>query len=146
MTPIPDRHGTERAVVADGPVESRWAGRFRIFRYEVRCWRDGVIQDLAEAVQSPQQLSHDPQCAQRLLDVASSLPTPVWGRDELGAGEMWNSNSVTSWLLARGGLSPERIEPPGGGRAPGWSAGVVVASRSAPSDPASGVSEVRRPA
>jgi hypothetical protein len=42
---------------------------------------------------------------------------------------MWNSNSVTSWLMASGGLCPESIQPPAGGRAPGWKAGAVVARR-----------------
>ena len=32
--------------------------------------------------------------ARRLLDLVATVPTPVWGRDELDAGEMWNSNSV----------------------------------------------------
>ena len=40
----------ERVVVAEGPVGIRAAGRFRLFRYEVRRWRDGVIPDVAEAV------------------------------------------------------------------------------------------------
>jgi hypothetical protein len=53
----------------------------------------------------------------------------VWGRDELRAGEMWNSNSVISWLIARSGLDVESIRPPARGRAPGWRAGVVVAIR-----------------
>jgi hypothetical protein len=57
------------------------------------------------------------------------VPTPVWGFDELGAGEIWNSNSVTSWLIARAGLDPEPIQPPDGSRAPGWMAGLVVARR-----------------
>jgi hypothetical protein len=35
---------------------------------------------------------------------------PVWGRDELGAGEMWNSNSLISWLIARSGLDVEAIQ------------------------------------
>ena len=61
--------------------------------------------------------------------LAPEVPTPVWGRDELGAGEMWNSNSVISWLLARSGLPVEAIHPPAGGRAPGWHAGLVVARR-----------------
>ena len=55
------------------------------------------------------------------------MPTPVWGRDELGAGEMWNSNSTISWLLARSGLDVESIPLPVGGRAPGWNAGIVIA-------------------
>jgi hypothetical protein len=32
-------------------------GRFRFFRYEIRSWRDGIIPDLAEAVESPLRLS-----------------------------------------------------------------------------------------
>ncbi|HEU0303255.1 MAG TPA: hypothetical protein VFR32_01610, partial [Gaiellaceae bacterium] len=43
-------HHPERGVVAEGAVGARWAGRFRLFRYEVRCWRDGTIPDVAEAV------------------------------------------------------------------------------------------------
>jgi hypothetical protein len=43
QTPIPDTHGERRGVVLEGPVGSRIAGRFRLFRYEVRRWRDGVI-------------------------------------------------------------------------------------------------------
>jgi hypothetical protein len=125
--PVPDGIGQSRGVVAEGPVGTRWAGRLRIFRYEVRCWRDGVIPDLAEAVESPRRLSTDPRAAQRVLGAAPLVPTPVWGRDELGAGEMWNSNSVISWLLARSGLPAESIGPPAGGRAPGWRAGLVVA-------------------
>jgi len=50
MTPVPDGGGGARGVVAEGPVGTRLAGRLRIFRYEVRCWRDGVIPDVAEIV------------------------------------------------------------------------------------------------
>ena len=60
---------------------------------------------------------------------ATIVPTPVWGRDECRAGEMWNSNSLTAWLIARCGLPTESIRPPPGGRAPGWRAGLVVARR-----------------
>jgi hypothetical protein len=129
MTPVSAANGVERGVVAEGAVGQRWAGRFRIFRYEVRCWRDGLIPDVAEAVGSPQRLSDDPRQTQRLLDLVPSVPTPVWGRDELGVGEMWNSNSVTSWLIARSGIAAETIPVPAGGRAPGWEAGLVVAHR-----------------
>jgi hypothetical protein len=113
--------------VAEGAVGSRWAGRLRLFRYEVRRWRDGVIPDIGEAVESPQRLTDDPALAQRVLDLAALVPTPVWGRDELGAGEMWNSNSLTAWLIVRCGLDPDAIHAPAGGRAPGWHAGLVVA-------------------
>jgi len=108
---------------------ARAAGRFRLFRYEVRRWRDGVIPDVAEAVESPHLLSEDPECAQRLLELVPQVPTPVWGRDQLRAGEMWNSNSLISWLIARSGLDVESIHAPAGGRAPGWRAGLVVARR-----------------
>jgi hypothetical protein len=102
--------------------------RWRVFRYEVRRWRHRVIADAAEAVASPQPLSDDPVVARRLLDLVGSLPRPVWGRDELGTGEMWNSNSVIAWLLARSGLPTDAIHAPAGGRAPGWQAGLARAA------------------
>jgi hypothetical protein len=36
QAPVRDSNGGERGVVVEGSVGSRWAGRFRIFRYEVR--------------------------------------------------------------------------------------------------------------
>ena len=119
----------ERGVVAEGAVGVGALGRFPLFRYEVRRWREGSIPDLDEAVESPQRLSDDPACAWRLLELVPHVPTPVWGRDELRAGEMWNSNSTISWLIARSGLSVESLAPPRGGRAPGWNAGIVIARR-----------------
>jgi hypothetical protein len=129
QTPVPDRNGAERGVVAEGAVGSRRAGRFRIFRYEVRRWCGGRIPDVNEAVESPQRLTDDPVLAQRVLDLAPYVPTAVWGRDELGAGEMWNSNSIIAWLIASSGLPAELIKLPAGGRAPGWRAGLAVARR-----------------
>jgi hypothetical protein len=131
MTPIGAGDGAERGVVADGPVGTRAAGRFPLFRYEIRRWRDGVIPDLAEAVDSPQRLTDGLDAARLLLDLVPQVPTPVWGRDELGAGEMWNSNSLTSWLVVRSGLDVDSIRLPAGGRAPGWRAGIVIARREA---------------
>jgi hypothetical protein len=129
MAPIRDGNGTLRGVVAEGAVGSRWARSLRIFRYEIRRWRDGVIPDVGEAVDSPRRLTDDPLLAQRVLELVPAVPTPVWGRDELQAGEMWNSNSLISWLIARSGLGVEAVHPPAGGRAPGWRAGLVVARR-----------------
>jgi hypothetical protein len=120
---------TTRGVVAQGQVGARWAGRFPIFRYEVRRWRNGVIPDIGEAVDSPRRLSDDVHRARLLLDIVPLVPIPVWGRDELGTGDMWNSNSVISWLLVGSGLPTEAIRPPRNGRAPGWEAGLVVARR-----------------
>jgi hypothetical protein len=116
-------------VVAEGAVGSRWAGRIPLFRYELRCWHDGVIPDVGEAVESPWRLTEDARLSRRVLDLVRYVPTPVWGRDELAAGEMWNSNSFISWLVARSGLDAESIYAPIGGRAPGWRAGLVVARR-----------------
>lgn len=129
MTPVPDDDGERRGVVAGGAVGTRWAGRLRIFRYEIRRWQHGVIPDAAEAVGGPLRVSDDLATAQRILDLVPSVPTPVWGRDELSAGEMWNSNSVTSWLLALAGVDVAPLAPPAGGRAPGWDPGLVVADR-----------------
>ena len=129
QTPVPDLHGELRGVVAGGAVGSRWAGHFRIFRYEIRRWRDGTIPDVHEAVASPVRLSDDALVARRVLDVVPSVPTPVWGRDELRAGEMWNSNSIIAWILARSGIDAAAVSAPVGGRAPGWAAGLVVAGR-----------------
>ncbi len=132
MAPIPDGNGALRGVVAEGAVGSRWARSLRIFRYEIRRWRDGVIPDVDEAVDSPQRLTDNRFLVQRVLELVPDVPTPVWGRDELQAGEMWNSNSVISWLIAGSGLGVEAVHLPDGGRAPGWRAGVVVAYRQAP--------------
>jgi hypothetical protein len=129
MTPVRDAHGEQRGVVAEGPVGSRWAGRFRIFRYEIRRWRDGHIPDVDETVGGPRRLSDDRTRAERMLDLVPQVLTPVWGRDDLKTGDMWNSNSVIAWLIARSGIDTASIQPPAAGRAPGWQAGLVVARR-----------------
>jgi len=127
--PVSDDRGRERGVVAKGPVGTRWAGKFRLFRYEIRRWDEGAIPDARYAVESPVRVANDLARAQRVLDAVPSVPTPVWGRDELGTGDMWNSNSLISWLLLHAGVDPEAIQPPAGGRAPGWNAGLVIARR-----------------
>ncbi len=127
--PIPDDDPSSRGVVVQGPVGSRHLARFRVLRYEVRRWLEGTIPDIAWAVESPRRLSEDPDRARGVLDAVGSVPALVWGRDELRTGDMWNSNSVISWLLARAELAPDRVRPPTGGRAPGWNAGLVVAHR-----------------
>jgi hypothetical protein len=130
MTPVTDGRGRQdRGVVSEGPVGSRWLRRLRPFRYEIRRWREGVIPDLSYAVASPVRITDDAGLVERLLEIVPLVPTPVWGRDELHAGEMWNSNSVVAWLLARSGLITAAGDPPGGGRAPGWDAGVTAAER-----------------
>jgi hypothetical protein len=127
MAPVRDRRGDERGVVAEGAVGAGWARRFRILRYEIRRWRGGRIPDVDEAVDSPRRLTDDEDLARRLLELAPEVPTLVWGRDELDTGDMWNSNSVISWLLARSGIDTASICPPADGRAPGWHAGLAIA-------------------
>ena len=46
QAPVCDRNGKDRGVVTEGAVGSRWAGRFRIFRYEIRLWRGGAFRTL----------------------------------------------------------------------------------------------------
>jgi len=129
MAPVPDGNGAQRGVAGEGPVGSRWIRWLRIFRYENRCWRGGVIPDVDEAVDSPIRLTDDRSRARRVIELMALAPTPVWGRDELRTGEMWNSNSLISWLLVRSGIDLERVQLPAGGRAPGWQAGLVLARR-----------------
>jgi hypothetical protein len=128
MAPVWSRR-PDRGVVGEGAVGLPWLGRSRLFRYEIRRWLGGVIPDLAEAVASPQRLSSDLVTARRVLDLVPAFPTRTWGRDELGTGEMWNSNSLVAWLLASSGHRMDGILPPAGGRAPGWAAGVLAATR-----------------
>jgi hypothetical protein len=127
QAPVRDGNGRLRGVVVEGPVVSPRAARWRFLRYELRCWRGGVIPDVDEAVESPRRLTTDPLVARRLLELARTVPPLTWGRDESDAGEMWNSNSAISWLLVRSGVDVSSVRPPAGGRAPGWDAGVVVA-------------------
>ena len=55
------------------------------------------------------------RCGRRVLESAPRVPTPTWGRDELGTGEMWNSNSLISWLIVCSG-------PLEDARLPAWGA------------------------
>jgi hypothetical protein len=129
MTPVVGSRAPTEAVVQHGPVGSRSLGRSRLFRYEVRRWRDGTIPDVDDAVGSPLSVSHDPAHARQLLELVPRVPALTWGRDESHAGEMWNSNSITAWLLACTYEDVGGITPPVGGRAPGWRAGLTVATR-----------------
>ena len=133
MGPVWNVADPNRDVVCEGPVGARWLGRSRMFRYEVRCWRNGRIPDIDEAVDSPRHLSNDGLQAETLLEIIRHVPPLTWGRDEIHSGDMWNSNSLVAWLLAMTGHDMSSIQPPAGGRAPGWNAGLALASRSEPS-------------
>ena len=128
QTPVPDQHGKQRrGVVVEGPVGMTLAGRFRLFRYEVRRWRDGTIPDLPYAVGDPIRVTGDPDRASLILELVPSVPPLVWGRDQRRTGDMWNSNAIIAWLLVTAGIDAGAIAPPPGGRAPGWRAGIAVA-------------------
>lgn len=126
--PIPDDDNTDRGVVLEGPVFSRRLGLFRLFRYEVRRWKDGKIADADYAVESPLAVSEDAAVARRILDLLPGLPVGTWGRDEAHLGDMWNSNSVIAWALQVAGVDAASIIPPRGGRAPGWASGIAAAN------------------
>lgn len=129
MTPVPDTLGEQRGVVAGGPVGLKLLGHVRLFRYEVRRWREGEIPDLGYAVASPVVITTDVAVAQRVFHVLPRVPTPVWGRDEFRTGDMWSCNSVISWTLARAGVDVDAVPLPPRASAPGWEAGLVVARR-----------------
>jgi hypothetical protein len=98
-----------------------------VFRYEVRRWTGGSIPDVAEAIGGAVRVSAEPSVARSVLELVPLVPMATWGRDELGTGDMWNSNSVVSWLLTSVGIGLDDVHPPGEGRAPGWDAGIVAA-------------------
>ncbi|WP_028650890.1 hypothetical protein [Nocardioides halotolerans] len=127
MAPVWSDASPDRGVVVEGPVGLRLLGRLRAFRYEVRQWEDGDIPDRAWVADGPVRVSEDPVVADRVLDVVATVPALTWGRDELHAGDMWNSNSLVAWLLASSDVDLSEVAPPRGGRAPGWAAGLALA-------------------
>jgi len=131
QTPAWGRHA-DRKVVARGPVGTPLAGRVRLLRYEIHIAPGGGIPDLDAAVDSPRLLSEETGCAHAVLDGVHRVPALTWGRDERGYGEMWNSNSVIAWTLATSGIDAAAIDPPPGGRAPGWRAGWTLARDEGP--------------
>ena len=129
MGPVWNVTDPDRGVVVEEPVGARCLGRFRAFRYEVRCWPGGHLPDVSAAVESPVRLTEDLRHAAAVVRALPDLPVLTWGRDELGTGEMWNSNSAVAWVLARTSHDVTAIRPPRGGRAPGWDAGLALADR-----------------
>lgn len=121
MAPTWGRSAGTRHVVLTGPVGSRLLGWCPLFRYELR---------VVDATAPPAHVLHESDVIRLppdVLDGLADVPALTWGRDEAGAGEMWTSNSVVSWLLERHGVTS--VEPPAGHRAPGWDAGRRVARR-----------------
>lgn len=127
MTPAWGQPEAARGVVASGPVGLRFLGRSSMFRYEVRSWRDGVLPDRAYAVDSPVTIPLSAARARELPELLRGVPTHVWGRRVPQVADMWNSNSVISWVLTTAGVDAAAMRPPAGGRAPGWAAGIAQA-------------------
>lgn len=118
----------DRGVVVSGPVGLRFLGFTRLFRYEVRCWRDGDIPDRAWAPAPPTTVSVDAAAARTILNRVKTVPALTWGRGIPSVSDMWNSNSLVAWLLATARISTTGLCPPEDGRAPGWRAGLAVAA------------------
>ena len=124
-------HGSHRGVVKSGPVGNRFLGRSKLFRYEIRCWIDGDLPDRQYAIGGPVAVSQDESAAHNLLESIADVPNLTWGLKPPGTGDMWNSNSLVSWLLTKAGIDAVNLSPPPGTRAPGWAAGITVAQGSA---------------
>ena len=63
----------DRGVVAEGPVGARFLGRWRLFRYEVRCWTGGSIPDAAAALGGPVRISMRRVDARRVLEAVGEF-------------------------------------------------------------------------
>ncbi|GAA2225676.1 hypothetical protein N1031_04400 [Herbiconiux moechotypicola] len=128
MTPAWGQPSAARGVVVSGPVGLRPLGRLRLFRYTIRAWPEGVLPDRGYAVSTPTVIPLARSVANELLAEVSRVPALTWGRRPTDADDMWSSNSVVSWLLTTAGLDATRLSPPADGLAPGWSAGILVAT------------------
>ena len=82
-----------------------------------------VVGDIADAA------AVDPLVAQAdaVVGRVATIPRHTWGRDAVGVGEMWNSNSLVSWLLQTTGIDAAALCPPDHGLAPGGAAGIAAA-------------------
>lgn len=126
MTPV--FQGEAVAPAMTGPVGFRWAGRSRFFRYQLTVQPIDALPDEAWTVVSAR-LTADGNAAERVLALAPGVPAYTWGRRARGTSEMWTSDSAIAWILVRAGIDLDGVTPPAGSRAPGWYAGIQVASR-----------------
>jgi len=111
-----------------GPVGFAFAGRLRLFRYQVCVLPNAALPDQQFAVEPPARLCEDDARVQAILDASRVVPAYTWGRRRPGHPEMWTSDSALAWILDRAGLAPERLALPAGCRAPGWQAGLAEAA------------------
>ena len=81
-------------------------------------------------MQSPIRLMSDGAHAQSSIEVLASASKLMLGRDELGAGPMWNFDSIAAWVLTRSQIDAEAVQPPSGGKTRGWSARIRASQQS----------------
>jgi len=105
QAPVPAGDPAARGVAVEGPVVSPLAGRLRVFRYEIRCWRDGVIPDAADAVGEPVTVTRAPGRARAVVALVPEVPPPWCG-------------AVTP--AAPGRCGTPTPSSPGCSRGPGW--------------------------
>lgn len=117
-----------------GPVGIRGADRLRMFRYQA-CLRDSdTLPDEQWAAGAAIRLCEDAATVTALIAATRRIPAYTWGRRRKGHSEMWTSNSCVAWLLFEAGLDAHAVAIPGGGRAPGWNAGLEEAALRPPRD------------
>ena len=75
MAPVWNENSPGRGVVCEGPVGARWLGRFRAFRYEVRCWADGRIPDVLQAVELPAGIAAEGRPMAAMTDSTAHRPS-----------------------------------------------------------------------
>ncbi|MFN0095920.1 MAG: hypothetical protein ACKVVT_14235 [Dehalococcoidia bacterium] len=124
----PEFIGTPEPPIVVGAVFSKPLARWRLFRYQLRELTVERLPDEGWAVASPVCLSEEVAAVERVLRLAPSVPPHTWGRRLHGMKEMWTSDSAISWLLGTAGVDLTGVRPPPGGRAPGWDAGIRLAT------------------
>ena len=107
-----------------GPSEKQMGPTVaRLFRYEVRRWRNGVIPDVACAIASPVPAARtDPRpVAQRVLELLSqlSIPAPVWGRTNCTRARCGTPTPSPPGCSPRAATRPPASSRHPSGRAPG---------------------------
>ena len=103
MAPVWSPDNPAHCGVCEGPVGMRGLGRSRLFRYEVRRWRDGVIPDASAAVDGPISVKTDPARAARLIELVPLFPPPR------GVATSWPPGYVELQLA---GLVAARLQRP----------------------------------
>ena len=130
QAPVRDGNGRERGVVSEGPVASRWAGRWRIFRYEVRLLARRLDTGRRRGGRQPAATNERSSCGTPAARArAAGADADVGTRRVLRGGDVELELAESPGSLSAAGSRLASIRPPAGGRAPGWNAGVTVARR-----------------